>query len=93
MRVRLLGTETNKDNATHSVYATDRTDRRTYILRGREVTDPQALEDVGRVPDHETIIEIPEHVLKMYLRRREEEAAAAEAAGESGDAADTPTAG
>jgi hypothetical protein len=33
------------------------------------VTDPQALADVGDVPDHEELIEIPEDVLKMYVRR------------------------
>ncbi|MFI6699575.1 hypothetical protein ACIBJC_11465 [Streptomyces sp. NPDC050509] len=33
------------------------------------MTDPQALADVGPVPDHETLIEIPEDVLKMYALR------------------------
>ncbi|MFY9808520.1 MAG: hypothetical protein WCC65_15755 [Pseudonocardiaceae bacterium] len=33
------------------------------------MTDPEALADIGRVPDHETLIEIPEDVLKMYVRR------------------------
>jgi hypothetical protein len=33
------------------------------------VTDPQALADVGGVPDHEGLIEIPEDVLKMYALR------------------------
>ena len=38
--------------------------------RPREkVTDPQVLADVGPVPDHETLIEIPEDVLAMYARR------------------------
>ncbi|MBM7168606.1 hypothetical protein JQK87_09295 [Streptomyces sp. G44] len=41
----------------------------TYIAQGWKVTDPQALADVGDVPDHETLIEIPEDVLKMYARR------------------------
>jgi hypothetical protein len=41
----------------------------TYIAQGWRVTDPEALADVGRVPDHETLIEIPEDVLKMYARR------------------------
>ncbi|MGH3855625.1 MAG: hypothetical protein ACRDR6_19480 [Pseudonocardiaceae bacterium] len=30
---------------------------------------PQALADIGTVPDHETLIEIPEDVLKFYARR------------------------
>jgi hypothetical protein len=33
------------------------------------VTDSQVLADVGPVPDHETLIEIPEDVLKFYARR------------------------
>lgn len=45
----------------------------TYIAQGWKVTDPQVLADVGPVPDHETLIEIPEDVLKMYARRYMEE--------------------
>jgi hypothetical protein len=45
----------------------------TYIAQGWKVTDPQALADVGDVPDHETLIEIPEDVLEMYARRYLEE--------------------
>jgi hypothetical protein len=37
------------------------------------VTDPQALADVGPVPEGEAIIEIPEDVLKFYVRRYQEE--------------------
>ncbi|MDX3853553.1 hypothetical protein [Streptomyces sp. AK02-01A] len=51
------------------MFATDRTDRQTYLAQGWKVTDPQALADVGPVPDHETLIEIPEEVLKMYALR------------------------
>lgn len=55
-----------------TLFATDRTDRRTYIAQGWRVTDPQVLADVGPVPDHETLIEIPEEVLKFYVRRYQE---------------------
>jgi hypothetical protein len=41
----------------------------TYIAQGWKVTDPQALADVGGVPDHEGLVEIPEDVLKMYALR------------------------
>jgi len=41
----------------------------TYIAQGWKVTDPQALADIGPVPGHETLIEIPENVLKFYARR------------------------
>ena len=36
------------------------------------MTDPQVLADIGPIPDHETVIEIPEEVLKFYVRRDEE---------------------
>jgi len=56
-----------------TLFATDRTDRVTYIAQGWKVTDPQVLADVGPVPDHEALIEIPEDVLKMYARRYQEQ--------------------
>jgi hypothetical protein len=37
------------------------------------VTDPQALGDIGPIPDHEAIIEIPEDVLRFYARSYLEE--------------------
>jgi hypothetical protein len=37
------------------------------------VIDPQALAEIGEVPDHETLIEIPEDVLKMHALRYMEE--------------------
>jgi hypothetical protein len=40
-----------------------------FIAQGWKVTDPEALADIGLVPDHETLIEIPEDVLKFYARR------------------------
>ncbi|MGH3883215.1 MAG: hypothetical protein ACRDRY_23930 [Pseudonocardiaceae bacterium] len=70
MRARFLGKDSNSqvDNSP-TLFATDRTDRVTYIAQGWKVTDPQALADIGQVPDHETLIEIPEEVLKFYARR------------------------
>jgi hypothetical protein len=69
MRARFLGKDPDSqvDNSP-TLFATDRTDRRTFIAQGWKVTDPQALADVGLVPDHEAIIEIPEDVLKFYVR-------------------------
>lgn len=74
MRVRLLGKDPDSqvDNSP-TLFATDRTDRRTYIAQGWRVTDPQALADIGPVPEHETLIEIPEEVLMFYARRYQEE--------------------
>ena len=70
MRARFLGKDPNSqvDNSP-TLFATDRTDRVTYIAQGWKVTDPQVLADVGPVPDHETLIEIPEDVLRMFTLR------------------------
>jgi hypothetical protein len=70
MRAHFLGKDPDSqvDNSP-TLFATDRTDRVTYIAQGWRVTDPQVLADIGPVPDHETLIEIPEEVLKFYARR------------------------
>lgn len=70
MRAQFLGKDPESVNgASPTLYATDRTDRTTYIAQGWKVTDPAAIADIGPVPDHETLIEIPEEVLKFYARR------------------------
>ena len=70
MRAQFLGKDPESQvGQSPTLFATDRTDRVTYIAQGWKVTDPQALADIGDVPDHETLIEIPEDVLKMYARR------------------------
>ena len=52
MRARFLGKdpESQVENSP-TLFATDRTDRRTYIAQGWVVTDPQVLADIGPVPD------------------------------------------
>jgi hypothetical protein len=74
MRVRFLGKDPDSQvENSPALFASDRTDRVTYIAQGWKVTDPQALADVGPVPDHETLAEIPEEVLKYYARRYAQE--------------------
>lgn len=74
MKITFLGKDPESiEGDSPTLYATDRTDRKTYIAQGWKVTDPEALAKVGRVPDHETLIEIPEDVLKFYARRYQEE--------------------
>ncbi|RSM48663.1 hypothetical protein DMA12_05920 [Amycolatopsis balhimycina DSM 5908] len=74
MRAEFLGKDPeSSEGDSPTLFATDRTDRVTYIAQGWKVTDPQALADVGSVPDHETLIEIPEEVLKFYARRYAQE--------------------
>jgi hypothetical protein len=74
VRAEFLGKDPEStEGASPTLFATDRTDRVTYIAQGWKVTDPQALADVGPVPDHETLAEIPEEVLKYYARRYAQE--------------------
>lgn len=74
MRAQFLGKdpESQVENSP-TLFATDRTDRKTYIAQGWVVTDPQALADIGPLPDGEAIIEIPEDVLKFYQRNQQGE--------------------
>ena len=51
-----------------TLFATDRTDRKTYIAQGWVVTDPEALADIGVIPPGEAVIEIPEDVLRFFER-------------------------
>jgi hypothetical protein len=53
-----------------TLFATDRTDRKTYIAQGWVVSDPQALAEIGPIPEGEAIIEIPEDVLEFYRRNQ-----------------------
>ncbi len=74
MHAEFLGKDPeSSEGDSPTLFATDRTDRVTYIAQGWKVTDPQVLADVGPVPDHETLIEIPEEVLTFYARRYAQE--------------------
>lgn len=69
VRAQFLGKDPNsQEGQSPTLFTTDRSDRKTYIVQGWVVTDPQVLADVGPVPAGEAIIEIPEDVLKLYLR-------------------------
>ncbi len=74
MRARFLGKDPDSQvENSPTLFATDRTDRVTYIAQGWKVTEPTALADIGPVPEHETLVEIPEDVLRMYVRRYHQE--------------------
>jgi hypothetical protein len=74
MRAQFLGKDPESQvGQSPTLFATDRSDRKTYIAQGWVVTDAQALADVGPIPEGEAIIEIPEDVLKFYARRYQEE--------------------
>ncbi len=74
MRARFLVKDPESNvGESPTLFATDRTDRKTYIPQGWIVTDPQTLADVGPVPEGKAIIEIPEDVLKFYQRNEGED--------------------
>ncbi|WP_216216440.1 hypothetical protein [Amycolatopsis aidingensis] len=61
MRVQFLGKDPeSKYNGSPTLFATDRADRRTYLAQGWVVTDPEALAEIGPIPDGEAVVEIPE---------------------------------
>jgi hypothetical protein len=67
LRARFIGKDPlSQEGQSPTLFATDRTDRRTFIAQGWVVTDAEALADVGEVPAGEAIIEIPEDVLRLY---------------------------
>lgn len=73
MKIEFLGKDPDStEGDSPTLYATDRQDRRTYIAQGWVVTDPEVLAQLGDLPAGETIIEIPEDVLRYYERRGDE---------------------
>ncbi|MGH3670379.1 MAG: hypothetical protein ACRDSH_07055, partial [Pseudonocardiaceae bacterium] len=67
VHVTFLGKDSDSfEGDSPTLFATDRTDRKTYIAQGWVVTDPQALAEIGPVPAGEAIIEIREDALKFY---------------------------
>jgi hypothetical protein len=66
MRVRFLGKDPDsQEGQSPTLFATDRTDRKTYIAQGWVVTDPEALAELGDIPSGEAVIEIPADVLQF----------------------------
>lgn len=75
MRLRFLGKDPkSSDGDSPTLFATDRTDRKTFLVQGWKVTDRDALADAGTIPDHEDIVEVPHEILDMYLAHKEQEA-------------------
>jgi hypothetical protein len=61
MRLRFLGGESGQDGSPR-LYATD---RGTYVVQGYKVEDAETLGQL-RIPDHETVIEIPAGLLQFF---------------------------
>jgi hypothetical protein len=64
MRLTFLRKVTN-NGGSPTLWATDRIDRATYVVRGWVVTDPEALAALGQVPDGEIDIEIPAELIDL----------------------------
>lgn len=61
MRLEFLGTD-SRDGDCPTLY---RTDRGTIVVQGYKVTDPEALADLRDLADDETVVEIPEKLLRF----------------------------
>ncbi len=61
MRLRLLGTDSGHTGCP-ALYATDRD---TYVVQGKRVTDPAAIADLVDVRDDEFYVEIPRGLLRF----------------------------
>jgi hypothetical protein len=64
MRAKFLGT-TSQNGTCPTLFATD---RGTLLVQGYVVADPEALNDVGAIPEGEAIVEIPAALLSFYTQ-------------------------
>jgi hypothetical protein len=53
-----------------TLFATDRTDRKTYVVQGWIVKDPEAVAGVGELPAGEAIIEVPADLFQFLEEQR-----------------------
>jgi hypothetical protein len=66
MHVKFLGKDPESQvGNSPTLFATDRTDRKTFIVQGWIVNDPEALAELGDIPAGEAIIEIPADILRF----------------------------
>lgn len=63
MRLTHLGKTTDSGkNGCPALYATD---RGTYVVQGKVVTDPAAIADLRDLADDESYVEVPADVLRL----------------------------
>ncbi|HSL07002.1 MAG TPA: hypothetical protein VK887_03395 [Pseudonocardiaceae bacterium] len=66
MRLRYLGkTAGSAEGKSEALYATD---RGTFVVQGKRVTDPQAIADLRDFADDEIVAEVPADVLRLVER-------------------------
>lgn len=61
MRLRFLGTNSEQGTCP-AVYETDRD---TYVVQGKLITDPTALADLVKLAPDETVVEIPKSLARF----------------------------
>ncbi|GAA0944916.1 hypothetical protein [Nonomuraea longicatena] len=66
MKVRFLGT-TSDGGGCPAAYDTD---RRTFIVQGKIVSDPEALAGLVNLAPDETVVEIPKELLRYFTENR-----------------------
>jgi hypothetical protein len=69
MRLEFLGTDSRVGKCP-TLY---RADRGTIVVQGHKVTDPEALADLRDLAEDETVVEIPEKLLRFANRKNEEQ--------------------
>jgi len=66
MRLRYLGkTGGSEDGDCPALYATD---RGTFVVQGKKITDRQILAEVRNLADDEDVVEVPADVLHLVER-------------------------
>ncbi|GAA0544318.1 hypothetical protein GCM10009546_02970 [Actinomadura livida] len=68
MRLRFLGTDSNQGTCP-AMYATD---RGTYVVQGKVVTDTTALGDVRDLAGDETLVEIDPSLVRHLIEHYQE---------------------
>lgn len=63
MRLRFLGTDSEQGTCP-TIYETD---RGTYAVQGKLITDPSALGDCVNLASDETIVEIPKSLARFFI--------------------------
>jgi hypothetical protein len=62
MKVRFLGTNSDGGGCP-AAYVTD---RNTFVVQGKIVTDPEALSGLVNLAPDETVVEIPKELLQYF---------------------------
>lgn len=66
MQIRFLGRDPESpNNGSPTIYETDT----GFLVQGWVVTDPEALAQLGELPEGETIVEIPRRMLQFFPER------------------------